>query len=252
MKSDMDQTPAVSPNPNDFLVFEDRPSDSPFIDRVWRSYSTRAGAFLSMAASHCGIVFSRHEGKVRATLRGPETRATIAECPADGEWLGVTFELGILFPAYPAANLRDRQDVDLPARSARTFWFVGEAWEYPDFNNVESFVAKLVRAGVISRDLSVQAALRGERAEMSPRTEQRHFLRATGMTYSTYRQIERARYVIGLLRQGVSVLDATYQAGYFDQAHLTRSLQRFVGDTPARVRRMERQLSLLYKTAAES
>jgi len=233
---------------NDFLIFDDRPSDSPFVERVWRSHSTRAGSFLSVAASYCGIVFSRHHGKIKATLRGPETKATIAECPADGDWFGITFAMGAFLPHYPASSLRDRQDVDLPEVSSRSFWLLGREWEYPDFDNVETFVERLAKTGAITRDPSVNAALRGEWQEMSRRSAQRHFLHATGMTYNTYRQIERARYAVSLLRQGVTVLEATFQAGYFDQAHLTRSLRCFAGDTPARVRRREQQVSLLYKT----
>src|SRR5262249_47096025 len=133
-------------NPNNFLVFDERTSDSPFVHRIWRSHSLRAGTFLSVAGSHCGIVFSRIRGRVRATLRGPETMATFADCPAEGEWLGITFPVGTFLPSYPAEMLRDRQDVDLPEVTSRTFWLLGEAWEYPDFSNAESFVARLVRA----------------------------------------------------------------------------------------------------------
>ena len=233
---------------SDFLVFEDRESDSPFVERIWRSYSTRAGSFLSVAASHCGIVFSRHAGRVRVTLRGPETKATIADCPADGEWLGIRFGLGTFLPHYPAGVLRDRQDVDLPSASSRKFWLLGRAWEYPDFDNAESFVARLVEAGIITRDPAVGAALGGEPTALSRRSVQRHFLHATGMTHDTYRQIERARRALELLRRGAPIQDAVHGAGYFDQAHLTRSLRRFSGETPARIRRREHQLSLLYKT----
>ena len=45
------------------------------------------------------------------------------------------------------------------------------------------------------------------------------------MTHSTIRQIERARHATNLLKQGVSILDTVHEAGYFDQAHLTRSLK---------------------------
>jgi len=37
-------------------------------------------------------------------------------------------------------------------------------------------------------------------------------------------------------------------AGYFDQAHLTRSLSHFVGETPAKLILRQKQLSFLYKT----
>ena len=68
------------------------------------------------------------------------------------------------------------------------------------------------------------------------------------MTHATLRQIERARHATNLLKQGVSILDAVHTAGYFDQAHLTRSLKRLIGVTPAQVARGQEQLSFLYNT----
>jgi AraC-like DNA-binding protein len=50
------------------------------------------------------------------------------------------------------------------------------------------------------------------------------------------------------LKQGVSILDTVYEAGYFDQAHLTRSLKHLIGQTPAQIIRAEQQLSFLYNT----
>jgi AraC-like DNA-binding protein len=231
-----------------FLIFEDRPSDSPFVERIWRSHSERAGTFHSIAACHWEMAVTRHEGKTFLTVRGPETKATTADCPADGEWLGIRFKLGTFMPLLPAGALRDRRDVTLPEATSRSFWLNGSAWEYPDFENAETFVKRLVHDGLIAADPSVDAALRGQAQAPSRRTAQRHFLQATGITHSTIRQIERARHATNLLKQGVSILDAVYEAGYFDQAHLTRSLKRLIGQTPAQIIRAEQQLSFLYNT----
>jgi hypothetical protein len=231
------------------FVFEDRASDSPYVERVWTSYSERAGTFLSVAASHCEMVVTRHRGETTLTLRGPETRATTADCPADTEWLGIRFALGTFLPDHPAATLRDRRDAVLPSAGRRSFWLKGSAWELPDLENAEAFVARLARAGVIARDPAVAAALRGEPGALSPRSAQRHFLHATGMTRSAHRQVARARHAALLLQHGVSVVEVVHAAGYFDQAHLTRSLRHLVGDTPASIRSGKRPLSFLYKTA---
>jgi AraC-like DNA-binding protein len=49
--------------------------------------------------------------------------------------------------------------------------------------------------------------------------------------------------------RGGSIVEATLEAGYFDQSHLTRSLKRLIGQTPTDVRREgSLQLSFLYKT----
>ena len=242
----------MSENPSDtnsmLLMFEDRLSDSPFVERVWRAHSERAGTFLSVAASHFEMAVTRHRGKIFLTLRGPETKATTADCPADGEWLGIRFKLGTFIPALLPGNLLDRRDVTLAGASKHAFWLNGSAWEYPDFENADVFVARLARKGVISRDAIVDAVLHDHAQTVSVRSAQRHFLRATGMTYSTWRQIERARHATNLLRDGVSILDTVYQAGYFDQPHLTRSLTYRIGQTPAEIIRASRQLSFLYKT----
>ena len=234
-----------------FLVFDDRPSGSPFVERVWRSRSERAGVFHSIAACHWEMVVTRVEGKTLLTVRGPETKATSCPCPADGEWVAIRFKLGTFMPLFRPGELRDRNDVTLPDASNRSFWLNGSAWEYPDFENAETFVDRLARKGLIAVDRSIDAALRGQTRDLSTRTAQRRFLQTTGVTHSTIRQIERARQATNLLRRGVAISEVAYQAGYYDQAHLTRSLQRFVAQTPAQILRAEEQLSFLYNTTAD-
>src|SRR5262245_40222046 len=231
-----------------FIVFDDRPSDSPFVERVWRSHSERAGPFHSIAASNWEMVVTRYKGKTTITVRGPESRATTIDCPADGEWVGVRFKLGTFMPKFPAGSLRDGRDVNLPDASSRSFWLNGSAWEYPDFENAEGFVKRLVHDGLIVGDPSVEALLRGRHLKQSLRSAQRRFLRATGLTSGAVRQIERARHAANLLRKGHSILDTVHEAGYFDQAHLTRSLKYLIGQTPSKIIRADEQLSFLYKT----
>jgi AraC-like DNA-binding protein len=233
-----------------FLIFDDRPSDSPFIERIWRCHSECAGTFLSIAATHWEMVVTRHKGKTTLTVRGPETKAATLDCPAEGEWLGIRFKLGTFMPRLPARNLLDHRDVTLPEATDRSFWLNASAWEYPDFENAEIFVNRLVHDGLIAVDVAVDASLRGQRQELSIRSALRHFLQATGMTQSTIRQIQRARHATNLLKQGVSILDTVHETGYFDQAHLTRSLRYFIGQTPAQIIRADNQLSFLYKTGS--
>jgi len=97
-------------------------------------------------------------------------------------------------PQLPVANLLDRQDVNLPGATGRSFWLNGSAWEYPDFENAEAFVARLVKRGVIARDRAVEDALRGEYSALSRRSVQRHFLAGHGHDPQYFSPIERARY----------------------------------------------------------
>jgi hypothetical protein len=229
------------------IMFDDRPSDSPLIERVWRSHSERAGSFQSIAYVHWEMVVSRLQGRTTLTVRGPETRPTLADCPAEGEWFGIRFKLGTFMPRLRPEQMLDRRDVTLPGASRRSFWLHGSRREVPGFESAESFVKRLVHDGLIAVDPAVTTALREPQA-LNQRTAQRHVLRTTGLTLGTIRQIERARRATSLLQQGVPIVSVVGAAGYYDQAHLTRSLQRFVGQTPAQVLRAEQQLSFLYKT----
>jgi len=235
-------------NDNTFIHFEDRVSDHPFVERVWRCHSDRAESFLSVAANSFEMAITRLGGKSFLTLRGPETIATSLDCPAEGQWVCIRFKVGTHMPRFLPGSLRDQNDVTLPAATGRSFWLNGSALEYPDFENAETFVQRLAKSGILTRDRIVEDTLLRRPEELSLRSAQRHFLRSTGVTYGTFRQIERARYATNLLREGVSILDVVGRAGYFDQAHLTRSLRRFIGETPSRILQGQRQLSFLYKT----
>jgi AraC-like DNA-binding protein len=232
------------------LIDEERPSDSPFVERVWRSHSEGAGPFLSIAVCHCELVVSRLAGKVTMTVRGPETKATpVGDSPRDGEWFGILLKLGTHLAHLPTTALVDAE-LTLPTASSKTFWLAGSAWQFPDYENAEIFIDWLVRSGLLVRDPVVEAASQGQLKDLSLRSVQYRFLQAAGITQSTARQIERARYASLLLQQGVSIPDTILQAGYYDQPHLTRSLKRFIGQTPAQLLRHSRpeQLSFLYKT----
>jgi AraC-like DNA-binding protein len=235
----------------EMIIFdEDRPSDSPFVERIWRCHSEGTAPFLSIAASRCELVVTRLQGKVTMTVRGPETRATpLGDCPGDGEWLGILLKLGTFLPLLPTRTLVDGE-VNLPTVSRNSFWLGGSAWQLPDYDNADTFVDWLVRKDLLAREPVVDAALQGHLKDRELRTIQRRFLRATGLTQSAARQIERARYATHLLQQGISILDTVEQAGYFDQPHLTRSLKHLIGQTPAQILQKSRpeQMPFLYNT----
>jgi AraC-like DNA-binding protein len=236
------------PDPSVLIEFEDRESGSPYVDRVWRSWSGNGGSFLSMAEGNIELVVTRLPEFLAVTLRGPVTKGTLVECPPNGEWVAIRFRLGTYLPQIPTAALIDHQNIQLPVLPNGRFLFSNSSWEIPSYDNAEVLVALLARAGVIARSHATDAAVDGDVDWMSQRSTQRHFRRVTGMTFSSYQQIQRARRAAALLVSGNSVLDVTFSAGYFDQAHLTRSVKQLIGMTPARLARERPQLSFSYKT----
>lgn len=220
-----------------FFSSQERSSDSPFVELVWRNHSESGGQFISMAVSHWQMVVTRFEGRTRLTVRGPETKATVAYCPPEAEHFGIFFKHGTAMPRLFAGQLTDGM-VDLPEVRSEYFWLDSSAWQIPDYENADAFVDRLVRADLLLRDPLVDVVLRADRPMLSVRSVQRRFLAATGLTLGALSQIERARHASSLLQQGTSILDTVDLAGYADQSHLTRSLKRFIGLTPAQLIRI--------------
>ena len=218
-----------------FVLEDARSANSSFVEMVWRIRSERAGTFTSVAASNWEMVIATFNGKAMITARGPETKASEADFPADAEFFGTIFKLGSFMPHLPLKTLRDRQDATLPEASSSSFWLHGSAWELPTFENADVFVDRLIRQGILVRDPVVEAAIQGHTPDMSIRSLQYHFLQATGLTHKTIQQIERARSAVSLLERGTPISDTALELGYFDQAHLTNSLKHFVGRTPAQI-----------------
>jgi AraC-like DNA-binding protein len=230
-------------------VSEERLSDSPYIAALYRMVVTEPITFTSTAETHSELVITRYQGETTVTMRGPETMPTPADAPPDFEVFSIVFNHGTFLPDLPPGYLMNRNDIHLPAAGhSNKFWFQGAAWEIPTFENAETFIQRFIRAGHLVQDFVVEAALQNQPLELPDRTVRRHFLRATGLTQGHLRQIQRARYAHMLLMQGHSILDTVFQAGYFDQPHLTRALRQFIGQTPAQIEISSEPVSVLYNT----
>ncbi|MCE9644415.1 MAG: helix-turn-helix transcriptional regulator [Chloroflexi bacterium] len=208
-----------------------RPSDLPFVHAIYEARSIGGGSFISNATTQWEMVITRQFGRITLSLRGPETQASPAPIPEDAEFLGVIFEHGTFMPNLPGCKLVD-EEIHVSENGKNSFQLFGETWQFPTFENIDTFVERLTRKDLVARDQVVVEVLSGRTHELSLRSIQRRFLHVTGLTYKAIQQVERARKAVELLQSGTPILDATHQAGYFDQAHLTNSLRRYYGQTP--------------------
>jgi AraC-like DNA-binding protein len=218
------------------VTFDAHTPAAAYVAQIWQMYSDRVGTFTSPAVSSWELVFTRCNGRTTITARGPETRATSAACPADAEFFGITFRPGTFMPHLPLKALLDRQDATLPSVSRRSFRLHNAVWELPTVMNVDVFVEQLIRREVLIRDPLVTAALQGHTPDLSPRALQYRFVQATGLTQRMIRQIDRAHHAVACLQAGRPIADVACDLGYFDQAHLSNALKRFIGITPAQIR----------------
>lgn len=215
-------------------VFESRLSDSPYIEIIWRGWVEEDYSPVCPADTHWNFLFTKYKDTVQVSVEGASTQFVPKNQFQGAEFLVIKFKLGVYMPDLPVANLVN-SDTFLPEGTNHSFWLNGSTWQLPDYDNVETFVDWLAREDLLVYEPVVNAVLQDQNPDVSPRTIRRRFLQSTGLSPKTIQQIERAQEAASMLESGVSILDATYQLGYSDQPHLTRSLKRFMGLTPAQI-----------------
>jgi AraC-like DNA-binding protein len=219
------------------LGHEDRSSDSPYIERIGRIRAEITYSPLCPADCHWNMLLVKHNGKTSFSLWGPMTKAAVMPYVEGAEFFFITFKLGTFIPRLPARNFLDMGTI-LPEATSKTFWLNGSVWQFPNFDNAETFVDRLVREELLVYEPVVDAVMQDRRQNLSIRSMQRRLVQATGLTRRTIHYIERARRAAILLQQGVSILDTVYEMGYVDQAHLTRAMKRLIGQTPSQLGRL--------------
>jgi AraC-like DNA-binding protein len=216
------------------LIFEERQSDSPYVELITTGRTTGSSTTIRPAEVRWHMVIARFEGSLMPIITGPLTSSGVVNFVEGIELLWIKFKLGVFTPRLPVRGLLNTE-IMLPEAGGKSFWLDSTAWQLPNYENADTFVNRLIREGTLEFDPVVNAALCDELPAIPQRTVRHRFQRATGLTHAYIRQYERAQYAASLLRQGRSILDTVFDAGYFDQPHMTRSLKQFVGYTPAQL-----------------
>lgn len=216
------------------IIAEGRVSDSPYVETITRGRTESDGSPLRPAEICWHMVLRKLHGNTDLLVVGPWTSAGVISYTEGTELLWIKFKPGTFLPHLSTRHLLDRETV-LPAAAGKSFWLSGSTWQFPDYENADTFVDRLARAGVLASDPVVSAVLQNHLKDVPPRTVRHRFRHATGLTQSQIRQMKRAHQAQALLQQGISILDTIDEAGYFDQPHLTRSLKHFIGYTPAQI-----------------
>ena len=166
--------------------------ESPYVDGFASISALDDGVGTAVADPHWHMMIMRLDGKMRIAITGPLTRLSTKAHREGTEYIGIRFKVGTYMPHLPVANLVDRGMV-LPQATSKSFWLYGSAWEFPTHNNVDVFVERLARQGIVVREPIVASALQGQLPDVSSRSIQRRFLQATGLPQRSLYQIERAQ-----------------------------------------------------------
>jgi AraC-like DNA-binding protein len=218
------------------MARESRASDSPFVERITQVVYDRWTREWETPDGCWDIAVLRKRGETTVLQTGLISRPVLLENDAGDSFLAISFKPGVFSPNAPGSTMVDRGLVR-PLVAERAFAMDGERFEIPTFENAEGLVDQLARRGLLARDELVESAAQGQPRAISPRSMQRHFLAALGMTPKQFAQIKRACHAVDLLREGMAPAMVALEAGYSDQPHLTRSLKAIMGQTPGELSR---------------
>ena len=216
------------------IVFEQRASDSPYIESVTHGYTLSNGRTIRPVEYCWHMVFVKEQGSFHPIIAGPFTSAGDVSWGKDAEVLWLKFKPGVFMPHLSFSHLLN-SEIALPEATGQAFWLKSATWASPTFENAELFVNRLIKDEILVHDSVVSAVLQGQPHDMAPRTVRHRFQRATGQTQKQIQQAKRALQASSLLQNGTSILDTAYQLGYTDQSHLTHALKLFVGHTPGQL-----------------
>ncbi len=216
------------------IIFEERPSDSPYIETVTHGRTASDGTTIRPSEIHWHMVLSRSQTGTHFLVVGPWTSAGELTYAGGAEILWIRLRLGVFLPWLTGRKILNSQ-ISLPEATSRSVWLNGFACQFPTYENVETFIDRLIRTGTLAMDPVVCAALNDQQPDVAPRTLRHRFLHTVGLTQNHIHQYHRAQRAAALLQQGTPILDTVYEAGYFDQPHMTRALKQFIGYTPAQI-----------------
>lgn len=220
------------------LTFNEVAGELPLVQRVWSASCDADTDFASAAKASPMIAFARSDDGVTVHLRGPETRGTSLMCREGWEFFGVELRPGAYLPLYPPSGLADLNDALLPTLPGERILLDNREWEMPTAQNVDVFLDRLVRAGLVIFDPLVDEIRNGERPRgMSERIAQIRFRRALGISHRKLVSIEQAQHAARLLTAGKSIADVVTAGGYYDQSQLARAMRWATGHTPGELRR---------------
>ncbi|ACQ81038.1 transcriptional regulator, AraC family [Beutenbergia cavernae DSM 12333] len=215
-------------------MYEERRLDSPHIECVWQARAVRDERYLAPAVEYWDLWFARRPGgEVLAGLSGPSLgHRWIASAVGEHVW-GVQLRAHVVVPGL-SKQLVLGAERRLPVRDGHVE-ITRHRVPLPEFGELTTFVDQLLDLGIVRSDDAVRRALSGDDAGYSERHWQRRVRASTGLTRKQIAQLVRAREAFALLQQGVPPAECATLCGYADQAHLTRSLRVFHGQTPARI-----------------
>lgn len=216
------------------FTYEDKQIDSQSIDKIWHTITISDGIYTANLDGNWDIIITKGPHFVSVSVNGIGKEAVSVPYVAGIESIGIALKPGVFLRDHKGKDIVDSQHVlvegDVSFVDIGSFRF-----SIPNFDSAEAFIIELAASGVLLTD-EIVASLKSQNTKLaSKRTMRRHVSETTGLTPHFLNQIERAKYAANLLQQGTSIAQVALDAGYSDQSHMTKSVKKIMGVTPAQL-----------------
>ncbi len=227
------------------------------IEKVWSSLSNKQEEHLILPDGRSDFILKftlDEEGKpasIIPIIAGPSTDWWISRSQPNQGFVGIRFKpgrggtfFGIPLESIAGRSFAGRDALELAPKFSV---FCKPAYDVPTLiKSLEIFFDE-------HHDTSLSPALEGvigdihrtggctainilaKKNGITSRTLARTFLKRVGISPKVFAAIIRFHHTLKILKQGYAIQDAAFEAGYADQAHMTRDFRRFGGFTPGNI-----------------
>lgn len=224
-----------------------------YVSRYWLSLNNTAPVYAALPDGCLDLVLEVTTNSYRAWIYGSTTRPTAIPCTADTHYLGIRFRPGQSrhFITAAAREITDgREDLRTLMRfpSERVAARIATEALFDDLDEillealhrappVESYIDGVIRY-VDAHHGDTRIDDFAVRFGKSRRQMERMFLQTVGVPLKFFCTISRLRRAADLIVQpaSCSLTNVAHDAGYSDQAHMTRDFTRLAGVSPGRLR----------------
>ena len=225
------------------------------VETLWSVQGDKQGDFLVLPDGRADLILYfqvRQDGRCAGIVPmvvGPSSFAHSVDVLPGHGWLGVRFRPGRLSSLGDVSDIADARLVS-DAAISRVPALADVPIEAPSMGRLVSLFQGIVssldgKAPPSEVDVAldrlhlaggrITAAGLSQAVDVGPRRLHRLFARYVGLPPKTYAEVIRLQRAVRLRRRGFSLAATALEAGYADQAHMTRAFRARAGVTPARM-----------------
>lgn len=216
------------------FTYEEKQIDSIFVDKIWHTYTTDDGVYIANLDGNWDIIIFKKDDDISVTVNGVGKSAARVPYVAGIDSIGIALKPGVFLSDLNGKDIVDQQKV-LKKDNGVFVELGGHSFMIPSFDTAEVFIDELLTSGVLLVNKVVSSFSEGDTKGVSDRSLRRHVVQTTGLSPYFFHQIQRAQHATQLLQQGASIANAAAEAGYTDQAHMTKAVKQLMGRTPAQI-----------------